>query len=348
MMKAALERWLLNVWYGDGWLGKYLLLPLTGIFCVLAVVRRWQQTRQQVKHPVPVIVVGNISVGGTGKTPLVIWLVEQLRAMGFRPGVVSRGFKREGDGIGDEPLLIIQRTNVPLAVGKDRNQAITALLQQHACDIVIADDGLQHYRMGREVEICVVDGQRRFGNGCCLPAGPLREPVSRLQSCDFVITNGENMQVQGDTLVNLLTHQEQPLAALAGQSTHVVTGIGNPQRFIHTLEQAGLQVVPHLYPDHHAFTGAEICFADALPVLMTEKDAVKCRQFAAQHHWYLPVVAVLDKEVAAALFTRLQGFRHGQETAGNHGVPCDQRPAGIQQGQTGTGVEIGTAGLPDP
>ncbi len=129
--------------------------------------------------------VGNISVGGTGKTPLVIWLVERLREAGFTPGVVSRGYKSKADEIGDEPLLIIQRTHVPLVIGKDRNQAITALLQQHACDIIIADDGLQHYRMGREVEICVVDGQRRFGNGFCLPAGPLREPVSRLQILRF-------------------------------------------------------------------------------------------------------------------------------------------------------------------
>lgn len=321
-----LERWLLNVWYGDNWLGKYLLLPLTGIFCVLAAVRRWQHKHQQVKHPVPVIVVGNIAVGGTGKTPLVIWLVERLREAGFKPGVVSRGFGRGVcdtpssttvsssslvSAVGDEPLLIVQRTNIPLFIGKDRNQAITALLQQHACDIVIADDGLQHYRMGRDVEICVVDGQRRFGNGCCLPAGPLREAVSRLKSCDFVVTNGETMQMRGDTLVNLVTLARQPLLEWAGKTVHVVTGIGNPQRFISTLEQAGLVVIAHLYPDHYAFTGAELRFDDALPILMTEKDAVKCRQYAVQNAWYLPIEAVLADDVAQALLTRLQGFKHG-------------------------------------
>ena len=306
-----LERWVLNVWYGNDRFGKYLLLPLTGVFCVLAALNRWRHKRQQVKHPVPVVVVGNISVGGTGKTPLVIWLVERLREAGFKPGVVSRGYKKDADSLGDEPLLIIQRTNVPLAIGKDRNQAITTLLHEHACDIIIADDGLQHYRMGRDVEICVVDGQRRFGNGFCLPSGPLREPVSRLASCDFVVTNGENMTMHGDTLVNLATDSRQPLQALSGQTVHVVTGIGNPQRFINTLEQAGLQVLAHLYPDHHAFTGAEIRFDDALPILMTEKDAVKCRQYAVQNVWYLPIEAVLDECLAQALLKRLQGFNHG-------------------------------------
>ncbi|MDQ5767395.1 tetraacyldisaccharide 4'-kinase [Thiothrix subterranea] len=306
-----LERWLLNVWYGNDWLGKYLLLPLTGVFCVLAALRRWQHKRQQVKHAVPVIVVGNISVGGTGKTPLVIWLVERLREAEFKPGVVSRGYQRQAGDIGDEPTLIKQRTQVPIAIGSDRNQAIATLLQQHTCDIIIADDGLQHYRMGRDVEICVVDGQRRFGNGYCLPAGPLRESISRLQSCDFVIVNGDTMQMRGDTLVNLATDETQLLMTWGDKTVHVVTGIGNPQRFLQSLKQAGLQVIPHLYPDHHAFTGTELCFDDTHPIIMTEKDAVKCRQFAGQNAWYLPIEAVLDATLAHALLTRLQGFKHG-------------------------------------
>jgi tetraacyldisaccharide 4'-kinase len=157
----------------------------------------------------------------------------------------------------------------------------------------------------------VVDGQRRFGNGYCLPAGPLREPVSRLASCDFVVINGETMQMHGDTLVNLATAEIQLLAAWAGKTVHVVTGIGNPQRFIDTLEQAGLQVIPHLYPDHHAFTGTELGFDAAHPILMTEKDAVKCRQFAVQHAWYLPIEAVLSDAFAQTLLTRLQGLPHG-------------------------------------
>lgn len=343
MMKQVLERWLLNVWYGDGWLGKYLLLPLTGVFCLLSALNRQLQRCKQVKHAVPVIVVGNISVGGTGKTPLVIWLVEHLRAMGFKPGVVSRGYgvtldkggwrdvsaNASASEIGDEPLLIVQRTNAPLVIGKDRNQAISRLLDQYACNIIVADDGLQHYRMGRDLEICVVDGQRRFGNGLCLPAGPLRESLSRLSACDVVAINGENMHMRGDTLINLATGERKLLQTLTGQSVRVVTGIGNPQRFIHTLEQAGLQVVPCIYPDHHAFSGKELHFGDTQPILMTEKDAVKCRPFANPQCWYLPVEAALDAELTQTLLTHLQGFHHGQEIAGNSGLPRDQRAADL-------------------
>lgn len=330
-MKRRLERWLLNVWYGDNRVGKYLLLPLTGLFCLLSAVNRRRQLRQQIQHPLPVVVVGNIAVGGTGKTPLVIWLVEQLRAAGFKPGVVSRGHGRQVSSgalglrevaatdsaaeVGDEPLLIVQRTGVPLIVDSNRNRAISRLLQQSGCDIVIADDGLQHYRMGRALEICVVDGQRRCGNGLCLPAGPLREPVSRLSRCDYVITNGGNMRMQGERLVNLMTQEVVSLAAWHGRQVHVVTGIGNPQRFINALEQAGLQAIPHVYPDHHAFSEDELLFSDDLPVLMTEKDAVKCRLLARQARspglWYLPVTAVLDEDVAGELLDRIQSLRQG-------------------------------------
>lgn len=340
-MKRWLERWLLDVWYGDNWVGKYCLLPLTGIFCLLAAIRRWQHQRQQIMHTVPVVVVGNISVGGTGKTPLVIWLVERLRDAGFRPGVVSRGFGNAGHSgavspadrpalVGDEPLLIVQRTGVPLMVGKDRNQAISALLREYACDIIISDDGLQHYRMGRDVEICVVDAQRGFGNGWCLPAGPLRERQGRTRQCDFTVVNGENMQLHGGALLALSDPQQTlSLTTFAGQTVHAVTGIGNPSRFFATLEQAGIRLIRHVYPDHHAFDGSEICFNDSLPVLMTEKDAVKCRQYAAPHLWYLPVCAELEPGLAASLMNRLQGLCNGQETAGNHGVPRDQRPADL-------------------
>ena len=321
-MKRWLERWLLAVWYGNQRWGKYLLLPLTAVYCLLSWLNRTQQLRQQVIHPIPVIVVGNITAGGTGKTPLVIALVALLRQAGFNPGVVSRGFGSKGAlqavtahslaaEVGDEPLLIAQRTGAPVVVGRERNQAITQLRQQYACDVVLSDDGLQHYHMGRAIEICVVDGQRQFGNGWCLPSGALREPISRLQRCDFVLVNGETLQVRGDTLFSLQHDQSQALAAWAGKQVHVVTGIGNPQRFLAGLHAAGLQFIPHLYPDHYAFTGAELQFADDLPVLMTEKDAVKCRQFAAPNAWYLPIQAVLDEDFTQALLSRLQGMHHG-------------------------------------
>lgn len=310
-MKRQFEQWLLEVWYGQRWLAKYLLLPLTALYCLLNALNRWQQQRQQVRHPVPVIVVGNLTAGGTGKTPLVIWLVELLRQAGYQPGVVSRGYQRQAAELGDEPLLIMQRTGVPLVVDRERNRAISTLLQQHGCNIVIADDGLQHYRMGRTLEICVVDGQRQWGNGWCLPAGPLRERVTRLQSCDFVVVNGTTMQMRGETLVALTGNTTQPLSALAGQQVHAVTGIGNPQRFKLMLEAAGLLVTLHPYPDHHAFTGEELQFDDDLPVLMTEKDAVKCREYAIPNAWYLPVEAVLADGFAQAVLSRLQGVPNG-------------------------------------
>lgn len=310
-MKRQFEQWLLEVWYGQRWLAKYLLLPLTALYCLLNALNRWQQQRQQIQHPVPVIVVGNLTAGGTGKTPLVIWLVELLRQAGYQPGVVSRGYQRQAAELGDEPLLIMQRTGVPLVVDRERNRAISTLLQQHGCNIVIADDGLQHYRMGRTLEICVVDGQRQWGNGWCLPAGPLREPVTRLQSCDFVVVNGTTMQMRGETLVALTGNTTQPLSALAGQQVHAVTGIGNPQRFKLMLEAAGLLVTLHPYPDHHAFTGEELQFDDDLPVLMTEKDAVKCREYAIPNTWYLPVEAILADGFAQAVLSRLQGVPHG-------------------------------------
>lgn len=315
-----LETWLLNVWYGDNRFGTYLLLPLSGLFCISSAIRRWRHKRQAIHHPVPVIVVGNISVGGTGKTPLVIWLVEQLRQAGFNPGVISRGYGGQGmcrkvsvDAhplqVGDEPLLIAQRTQAPVFIGQARNQSIQQLLQQYPCDIIISDDGLQHYRMGRDLEIAVIDGQRRFGNGFCLPAGPLREPTARLAQCDFVITNGWDMQMQGDKLLNLAGQTTLKLHDLAGQKAHAVTGIGNPQRFLQTLKQAGLQIFEHIYPDHHAFTGEEFHFADDLPILMTEKDAVKCRGFATANMWYLPVSTALGPTLQEALLARIKTLK---------------------------------------
>lgn len=341
-VKRWLERWLLNVWYGDDWLGKYCLLPLTGVYCFLAGLHAWKQKRQQEKHPVPVVVVGNMTAGGTGKTPLVVWLVEKLRESGFEPGVVSRGFGSAGYAgvvfpdddpavVGDEPLLIARRTQVPLSVGRDRNGAIKRLLKQYACDIIIADDGLQHYRMARDVEICVIDAYRGFGNGWCLPAGPLREQQGRVSQCDFTVVNGDSMRLHGDVLYGLSAKQQPvSLTEFAGKTAHAVTGIGNPTRFFTTLEAAGLSLIKHAYPDHHAFDGSEIRFNDDLPVIITEKDAVKCRQYAATGLWYLPVCAELDAGLAASLMTRLQGLCNGQKTVGNHGMPCDQRPADLQ------------------
>jgi tetraacyldisaccharide 4'-kinase len=329
-MKAAqrwLSAWLMSVWYEDRPFARTLLSPLSYLFCYFAQRRRAKLSGTQPRFPVPVVVVGNISVGGTGKTPLVIWLIEYLRAAGYRPGVVSRGFGGKQTAVhlvqaqdpafevGDEPALIVQRTAAPLVIGRQRNAAIAHLLAVTDCNLVIADDGLQHYRMARDLEIAVLDGERRFGNGYCLPAGPLREKPERLQTCDFVVTNGNAqhgeyaMQIQGSSLFAVLAPRQQDLVIFQGKTVHAVTGIGNPTRFFKHLRQAGLLLIEHVFPDHHAFTASELSFQDDLPILMTEKDAVKCRNFPAAilaKAWYLPIDAHLEAAFAEQLLQRLK------------------------------------------
>ncbi|MCE5232992.1 MAG: tetraacyldisaccharide 4'-kinase [Mizugakiibacter sp.] len=275
--------------------------------------------------PLPVLVVGNLSVGGTGKTPLTIALVEALRARGFSPGVVSRGYggTRGGNRLlddasdpredGDEPCLIRARTGAPVAVGRDRPAAARLLLAP-GVDVVIADDGLQHYRLARDLEICVIDGDRRFGNGRLLPAGPLREPPARLDAVDFRVCNG-GVAAPGEVQMTLEARQAEalvgaerprPLAAFAGQRVHAVAGIGNPERFFAELRAQGIAVIAHAFPDHHRFVPADLAFGDSLPVLMTEKDAVKCRPFAAPRWWSLPVSAKLAPDFLDAVAERLR------------------------------------------
>lgn len=304
-----------------------LLLPLSWLFRIAVHCRRSLYRLNIKKHyqfPCPVIVVGNITVGGTGKTPFVIWLANVLRQAGMKPGIVSRGYggKRHltpvfvADSsvteVGDEAVLLSRRTQCPVVVAVDRVAAVNTLLAKTQCNIVISDDGLQHYRMGRMLEIAIVDGVRRFGNHCLLPAGPLREPVSRLKQVDFVVAQqqavpGEyQMLLQGDQLVALSdSHVSMPLTALANTTVHAVAAIGDPQRFFARLERMGLQVIPHPFPDHYGFQPSDIEFHDTLPVIMTEKDAVKCEGFADHRHWYLPVQAKLVSEFEPALLTKL-------------------------------------------
>lgn len=333
-VKPWLNTWLELVWYENRPLARLSLSPLSYLFCYLAQRRKLKLSLEQQPFPVPVIVVGNITVGGTGKTPLVIWLIEHLRAAGYRPAVVSRGFGGKQTAavhlvqaqdtaleVGDEPLLIVQRTAVALVIGRQRNAAIEYLLALTDCNLVISDDGLQHYAMARDLEIAVLDGARRLGNGYCLPAGPLREPPERLKTCDFVVTNGSArageyaMQVEGSRLYALARLEQQDLSSLAGQTVHAVTGIGNPARFFKSLEQAGLKLIKHIFPDHHLFQVADLNFDDDLPLLMTEKDAVKCRAFPArliQKAWYLPIAAHLEPAFAEQLMQRLKELtKHG-------------------------------------
>lgn len=276
-------------------------------------------------HPgAPVIVVGNLSVGGTGKTPLVAYLVDVLRRAGYRPGVVSRGYggrsshwprqvvaDSDPHEVGDEPVVLARR-RIPVWVGPDRVAAANALLRACDCDVILADDGLQHYRLARDVEIAVVDGYRGMGNGACLPAGPLREPAARLQEVDFIIDAGIGwsgqylMTLKGNRAVNLGDPRiSRSLAQFGDQPVHAVAGIGNPRRFFRSLQAQGINVVEHPLPDHHHFRIEDLLFGDEHPVLMTEKDAVKCETFARSWFWYVPVEARVDPQLETKLLARL-------------------------------------------
>jgi tetraacyldisaccharide 4'-kinase len=262
---------------------------------------------------VPVIVVGNLVAGGSGKTPLVLWIAELLKSKGWTPGIVSRGYgarleaPREASiasdpaELGDEPVVLARRSGCTVWVGPDRVRVCKALRDQHPeVDVILLDDGLQHYRLARDLEVCVVDA-RGFGNGFMLPAGPLREPRSRLRSVDAVVAHdtdvvqGYAMHLEGELLHCLAdARQRRAPKEFAARRVHGVAGIGDPRRFFGHLGRLGMQVVPHPFPDHHAFVPADLEFGDDAPVIMTEKDAVKCKRFAKPHHWVFPVHAKLD------------------------------------------------------
>lgn len=317
------HRWLERVWYSDAASGGWLI-PFGWLFGVLTALRRALIRSGMLPSfavRVPVIVVGNVTVGGTGKTPLVIWLVEQLAHRGFRPGVVTRGYGGSilGPAIvtpsmtpgesGDEPLLIAARTHRTVVIARDR-VAGARLVADCGADVVVADDGLQHYRLRRNCEIVVLDGERRLGNGRLLPAGPLREPAARLGSADAVVVTagpaapGEfAMRLVGGSVRSLKDGGERRLDSFAGGVVHAVAGIGNPQRFFAGLRAQGLKVIEHPFADHHEFQAAELDFSDSLPVLMTEKDAVKCRAFARDGWWTAPVSAQFDTPAAESLMT---------------------------------------------
>ncbi len=308
------------------------LWPLGRLYRAVAMVRRRAYRvgllpRQRVG--VPVVVVGNITVGGTGKTPLITRLVELLGGAGYRPGVVSRGYGgRSGHWprpvfpdsdpteVGDEPLLLARRCGCPVVVGPDRPAAAAALLKSQPCDLLLSDDGLQHYALERDMEIVVVDGLRRLGNGWCLPAGPLREPPSRLAEVDFVVGNGAAqpgeylMRLKGDTVLPVDgSEPPRPLTAFRGGQVRAVAGIGHPARFFHSLRAQGLELLEHPFPDHYSFRAADLDFGDDRPILMTEKDAVKCQGLAPGRAWYLPVRAELDPDFETRLLARLDACR---------------------------------------
>jgi tetraacyldisaccharide 4'-kinase len=315
-------------WYRSSYTPlTFLLLPFSFVFRAMVSLRRafYRFGFKKIQYfPVPIIVVGNITVGGTGKTPFVIWLVNFLRAEGYRPGIVSRGYggnltgtcgvRPDSDAVsvGDEAVLLARRAGCPMVVGADRVAAVKTLLATSNCNVVISDDGLQHYRLGRKIEIAIVDGNRRFGNQAMLPAGPLREPVSRLEQVDFVIAQqqarqGEyKMQLVGK-LAQRVTAADiaKPLASFSQTDVHAVAAIGNPEQFFSALRAEGLRLVPHAFQDHYLYRQGDFDFGDSLPIMMTEKDAVKCTVFADERFWCLPVVAEVDENFSNELLKKL-------------------------------------------
>lgn len=318
---------ILDYWYSPH-PTRWLLTPLSGLFRLAVRARRWSYARGLLYTqvlPVPVLVIGNLTLGGTGKTPLVIWLARFLKHHGYRPGLISRGYGGQAQNypqrvysssdprqVGDEAILLAQRTACPVTVGPKRIAAAQALLAHSDCDVLLSDDGLQHYALARDIEILVVDGMRRFGNGHCLPAGPLREPLNRLQTVDLVVSGGNahegefTMRMQLQEARNLKDGMQSPLALFRHTPVHAVAGIGHPRRFFTQLQGYGLTLYEHPFPDHHRFQAADLAFGDNLPVLMTEKDAVKCTHFACDNYWCVPANATLPASFGQQVLYLLQ------------------------------------------
>ncbi|RDH83978.1 MAG: tetraacyldisaccharide 4'-kinase [endosymbiont of Galathealinum brachiosum] len=295
-----------------------MLLPLAGFYCFVSTLRKKlykSGVLKSYKAPLPVIIVGNITVGGTGKTPLIIELVKQLQSRGRKPCVISRGYggnasiwpqivndKSFAETVGDEPQLIFQNTGCPVVVGPNRKEDIELLIKQFDCDVVLSDDGLQHYALQRDIEISVVDAQRQFGNGFCLPSGPLRENVSRLKQLDMVLLNGgSDKEVSFVMLPNECVSvgkreaDQLSLSNLSDKTVHAIAGIGNPDRFFQMLKAYNINVIPHSFEDHYMYKQTDLNFNDDCPVLMTEKDAIKCINFELSNHWSVPIEIKLSE-----------------------------------------------------
>ena len=335
-MKERAYAWLQRAWY-DGAPGYLLLLPMTLLYSIVVAIRRLLYRTgwfRSIRLPVPVVVVGNIVAGGAGKTPVTLFIAEGLKARGWTPAIVSRGYGRRDDSellivdadsdarnVGDEPLLLARRSGCAVVVGADRVAASRVAVEQGA-DVIIADDGLQHYRLARDFEVCVVDASRGIGNGWQLPAGPLREPPGRLSTVDAILVNrsGENASfdvssyrhpghgfvLDASTAFSIDHSRRRPLAGFTGSPVHAVAGIGNPERFFGLLEEKGLSIRRHAVPDHAAFDPSAPEFDDGQPVLMTEKDAVKLAMDVDESHWYVPVDLIMDGAKATDLLEAIE------------------------------------------
>lgn len=317
-----------RIWYEKTWL-SWFLIPLSFLYRLVIAVRLFLYRKhffKSVRIGMPVVIVGNLTVGGTGKTPFLIALIKLLQDRGYHPGVVSRGYGGKADKwpqavfansdpilVGDEPVIIAKNSNIPIFVGPDRAEAAKQLCIQHpACDVILSDDGLQHYGLKRDIEIIVVDGARRFGNNYCLPAGPLREPISRLEMVDFIVSNGKaldgefSIEFVPEDIINVQdAGQVLPIDALHDKDIVAVAGIGNPDRFFNTLAQLGLVFEKRIFRDHHIFKETDIECRSNQVVVMTEKDAVKCLGFAKPHHWYLKGSVSMPIKLENALCDKL-------------------------------------------
>jgi tetraacyldisaccharide 4'-kinase len=344
---------IVDTWYDDTALAW--LKPFSSLFSLLSTTRRklYASGRKKVyRSSIPLIVVGNISVGGTGKTPLIIYLSRQLISAGYRPGIVSRGYGSKAPEYpfhvkddspvahsGDEALLIAHNTSCPVVIDANRSEAVKSLEQHYDCNVILSDDGLQHYAMARDIEIAVVDGRRGFGNGSLLPAGPLREKPERLNDVDFIICNGQSqlsfnapafsMSLEPKHLCHMQSGQIFAISDITqeiknskeadtgdekskGRATkykvHAIAGIGNPERFFSSLCDCGFDIITHVFDDHHVYTLQDINFRDDYEVIMTEKDAVKCMAFARKTDWYLRIDAVIDETFINSLLSKLHTF----------------------------------------
>ena len=332
-----MSRWLQRSWYGPRPISFFI--PLSWLFAGLSALRRGCYRSglfYTASLPVPVIVAGNISVGGTGKTPFIVWLAERLTQQGYRPGIVTRGYggssrhvrlvtpESDADELGDEAVLLARRTRLPVAAGRDRATAARLLLSRFSLDVLLSDDGLQHYSLPRSFEFILLDGGRGLGNRWLLPAGPLREPPERLDKAGMVVikdvTGGKldlpsavHMRLDTDTAVSLLDGSRRPLSSFSGQSVHALAGIADPEQFFAALRAAGITVEGRALPDHARLGSLDLEFPGNGPVFMTEKDAVKCRGMKLPRHWYVEASAVFDAAVATAIIERVKPLLRRQD-----------------------------------
>ena len=325
-MKIDIEK----LWYTKNFTST-LLLPLSWLFGLVASIRhiigKKNSLNTELKN-IYIIVVGNLTVGGSGKTPLVSYLALRCQSENLKVGIIMRGYKRKDsilievlsdsavETVGDEALMLKQKTACPVAIAANRCEAAKYLNEKYNLDVIISDDGLQHYRLPRNLEIVVIDGEREFGNSRCLPAGPLREPISRLTSADLIVCNGENEKYEYqyysafDKVISLADDTiNKALDSFCDIKVHALAGIGHPKRFFTMLEDAGLQVIMHPFPDHHRFNRSDLEFNDDFPILMTEKDAVKCRQFAKENTWYVPLTITPNKKLDDQLSKLLEDIK---------------------------------------